>query len=307
MSAETILIIDDSNEIRALLETVLPYEGYRTLSAATARAGLDLVGQENPDLILMDLELPDGNGLKVLEKLDQAQIDVPTIMMTGYGSEGTAARALRLGAVGYLIKPFTTEEVLNSVAKALRLRRLQVEKDRLGTLVDHYTRHLRALGVLGKAMVNGLAPERFLERIVEAAAFVTRAERCLLYLAQETPDRYCVTTARGRGGDDNRCFAPGAGDPRLQTVVTQGETVRLQAAPDQTIFLQSGDSVVAVLQVPLVVNKQVVGLLSVDRQQARAPFGQHDEEMLAILANYAVLALEKNRQLEPAATIPPRG
>lgn len=305
MSAETILIIDDSNEIRALLETILPYEGYRTLSAATSRAGLDLVGHENPDLILMDLELPDGNGLKVLEKLARAQIEIPTIMMTGYGSEGTAARALRLGAVGYLIKPFTTEEVLTSVDKALRLRRLQIEKDRLGALVDQYARHMRTLSILGKAMVNGLPPARFLERIVEAGIFMTRAERCQLYLVKEQSGHYCVVAARGQGSNNRSSFAPGTGDPRLQAVVEQGGIVRLQAAPEQAISLQTGDGVLAVLQVPLVVNERVIGLLSVDRQKVKAPFGRHDEEMLAILAHYAVLALEKNHQLEPTATASP--
>jgi GAF domain-containing protein len=93
----------------------------------------------------------------------------------------------------------------------------------------------------------------------------------------------------------------------LQTVVEQGEIVRLRAAPDQTISLQTGDGVLAVLQVPLVLQNRVVGLLSVDRQRTRTSFGQHDEEILAILADYAVLVLEKNRQFGSATNLSPRG
>lgn len=307
MSAETILIIDDSNEIRALLETILPYEGFRTLSAATARAGLDLVTQQNPDLILMDLELPDFNGLKILEQMSQQQIQIPVIMMTGYGSEGTAARALRLGAVGYLIKPFTTEEVLTSVERALRLRRLQLEKERLGAAADHYVHSLRTLGVLSKTLVNGPSPEQFWESLVKAGLSVTQAERCRLYLVQKGSGRYHLAAEYGQEGGNGGSFAPADGDPPLRAVVEQGEVVRLQAAPDQAISLQTGDTVLALLQVPLVVQNQVVGVLSVDRQQVRAPFDQQDAEMLAILANYAVLVLEKNRQFETASTISPRG
>jgi CheY-like chemotaxis protein len=307
MSAETILIIDDSNEIRALLETILPYEGFQTLSAATARAGLDLLTQQDPDLVLMDLELPDFNGLKILEQMIQQQIEIPVIMMTGYGSEGTAARALRLGAVGYLIKPFTTEEVLTSVEKALRLRRLQLEKERLAAAADHYAHSLRTLGVLSKALVNGPWPEQFWESLVKAGLFVTKAERCRLYLAQEPSGRYHLAADCGQGRGNGNSFAPADGDPPLRAVVEQGQVVRLQAAPDQAISLQTGDGVLAVLQVPLVVKDRVFGVLSVDRQQVRAPFDEQDAEMLAILADYAVLALEKNRRIETPSTISPRG
>jgi DNA-binding response OmpR family regulator len=86
MPGAKILIIDDSTELRSLLESILPYSGYQTISATTGQDGLDLAEKIKPDLILLDLELPDTTGLKVLEALERQARSIPTIMMTGYGS-----------------------------------------------------------------------------------------------------------------------------------------------------------------------------------------------------------------------------
>jgi CheY-like chemotaxis protein len=309
----TILIIDDSSELRSLLESVLPLSGYRTLSASTGEEGLNLASVSAPDLILVDLELPDTTGLKVLEELGQRKLTIPTIMITGYGSEGVAARALGLGAEGYLIKPFTTDEVLSSVERALTVRHLRREKAQLAALLDSYTHHLRTISAIGRAVVSGLDSEQFFQRIVEAGLFVTRAERCFLVLQDAVADRRSplaqIVAVHGspRLPDTGPPDALGAfpareGDRRLWTVLGQGACVRLHAAPDGSIKLQTGEAARAVLQVPLRMRERIAGLLSVDRQHAHVPFGRHDELMLSILADYTVLALDSYGQPHGAAS-----
>lgn len=295
MQAKTVLIIDDSDELRSLLETILPFGGYETISAGTGCEGLDLAAERNPDVILVDLELPDMNGLKVLEALSGNQRSIPAIMMTGYGSEGVAARALHLGAFGYLIKPFTTEEVLSSVEKALSLGRLLSERENLISLVDSYRRHIKALAAVGHILVSGADRKQCLQRIVEAGLFVTGADRCFLSLREENGCCMGMQAIRGKamGG---RELLSSAGDPRLEEVVQKGVSARLAAEPGLAIFLQTGDTAQAVLQVPLKTPAGIVGFLSADRQKAGAPFDQHDEEMLSMLADYAVLALKKGVQ-----------
>lgn len=300
MSEETVLIIDDSDELRALLESILPYGGYRTVSAATGQEGLELVLEIEPDALLVDLELPDTTGLKILEELNKRELEIPTIMMTGYGSEGVAARALRLGAVGYLIKPFTTEEVLGGVEKALAVRRLHREKVHLATMVDAYTRHFKTISAIGQVMTTGLDLDQILQRIVEAGLFMTRAERCLLSALDRDSTHLQILAVGGKASDANRQFPARAGDERLQTAFDKGIAVRLCALSNSTIALQSGSTAKVVLQVPLKAQGNVVGLLSVDRQGKGTPFGKHDEEMLIILAHYAVMALEQHQKLEPA-------
>jgi two-component system NtrC family sensor kinase len=300
MAQATALIIDDSTELRSLLESILPYSGYRTISASTGKEGLNLALKVNPDVILVDLELPDMTGLQVLTELKQHRRSIPTIMITGYGSEGVAARALQLGALGYLVKPFTTEEVLSSLERALTVRRWRREKEQLTNLLDTYALHFRTLSAIGRAMIDGLDLNQFYQRIVEAGLYVTRAERCLLALSDRDLKQLHVVAARGRPCDTEHPFPSSAGDTRLQTILERGNSVRLHTSPDSTILLQTGDAVSAVLQIPLKTRDQIVGLLSVDRQDRGIPFGKHDEQMLAILADYVVIALEKHRQLEMA-------
>lgn len=305
MVAKTVLIIDDSDELRSLLESILPYGGYGTIGAGTGRDGLDLAVEQKPDVILVDLELPDMNGLKVLEALARQKPSIPTIMMTGYGSEGIAARALRLGAFGYLIKPFTTEEVLSTIEKALTLGHLFSEREFLAFLVDSYQHHFKTLAAIAQALASGIERDRCLQRIVEAGFFMTRADRCMLSLVEKNGHHFGIEAVRGRATGSGRLFLPCDTDPRLADVLEKGVSARLAALPGSAISLQTGDSAQAVLQVPLKTPAGVVGFLSADRQKVGVPFGQHDEQMLSILADYAVLALDKEGQAETVAPVPP--
>ena len=113
MSGQQILVIDDSKEIaRHLTQQLLPTLGYRTLQAFDGRSGLQIIRQERPSLVMLDLNLPEMTGLDVLQTLVDEGIDVPVILMTGYGSEKNAIDAFRLGIKDYLVKPFTVDEVV---------------------------------------------------------------------------------------------------------------------------------------------------------------------------------------------------
>src|SRR5690606_11460066 len=112
MSDELILVVDDSREMaRHLAEFLLPALGHRAIVAFDGRRGLELIKEQNPDLIMLDLNLPEMTGLDVLEAMARLSIETPVILMTGYGSEKSAIDAFRLGIKDYLVKPFTVDEV----------------------------------------------------------------------------------------------------------------------------------------------------------------------------------------------------
>jgi len=294
MAQETVLIIDDSKELRSLLEVILPYGGYQARSAASGEEGLDLVQEVEPDLILIDLELPDMTGLRVLEELNQQGFAIPTIMMTGYGSEGSAARALRLGVRDYLIKPFTTEEVLSSIERALSESRLRQEKERQALLLGDYARRFELLSAVGQFVARTPAPEQLLNRLIEVALLATQAEAGLLLKRKGTPGALQVVVAKGDLPQDIPPKVVGPGDERLTSVMAQEAAVRLQAEAEEGIEIQTGDRVRAVCQVPLYAQGQVCGLLAVDRRSKETAFDQLDEETLTILASYATLVLERS-------------
>ena len=215
---------------------------------------------------------------------------------SGYGSEGVAAKALRLGALGYLIKPFTAEEVLATVEKALTMGRLVRERASLSALVDRQTRYLQALSTLSQALVNSTDCDLLLQRIVDAAQYMTRADSSWLSLRQDEGTRFRVVAQRGKTGCTSLEFCETSGSENVSPVLTQGTPVRTRAASGTTIRLQTEDEAKALLQMPLCLPEVTLGLLSVDRRESDVPFSEQDQELLQILASYVLLALERNRQ-----------
>ena len=130
--ARLVLVVDDSQElISFLVNTVLPHCGYGSVVATTGTQALRIINDRHPDVILLDMELPDMNGLDLVEQLRRQGIKAPIIMMTARGSEEMAVRAFQLGARDCLVKPFTADQVAAAIEDALYLSHLGQEKDRL--------------------------------------------------------------------------------------------------------------------------------------------------------------------------------
>jgi DNA-binding NtrC family response regulator len=124
-----ILIIDDEQNILVTLSRALKLEGYQTEVAGGGRIGLEKL-QANPvDLVLLDVMMPDLDGLDVLQEIRKSHGSLPVVMMSGHATVEIAVKAVRLGAVDFLEKPLSSEKVLVTVANALELRRL-VEENR---------------------------------------------------------------------------------------------------------------------------------------------------------------------------------
>lgn len=119
MSQAAILIIDDEPQIRKLLEITLQSHGYVLKAASTAREGLIMAGNHPPELILLDLGLPDENGHAVLQKL-RKWYTAPVIILSVQKGEEDIIKALDNGANDYLSKPFRTGELLARIRSALR-------------------------------------------------------------------------------------------------------------------------------------------------------------------------------------------
>jgi two-component system alkaline phosphatase synthesis response regulator PhoP len=115
-----ILIVDDEPEIVRGLEDNLRFEGYQTLSASNGADGLALALREGPDLVLLDIMMPQLSGWDVLRGLRAKQIDVPVIMLTARGEEVDRVLGLELGADDYVTKPFSLRELLARVRAVLR-------------------------------------------------------------------------------------------------------------------------------------------------------------------------------------------
>jgi DNA-binding NtrC family response regulator len=122
-----ILVVDDERLVRWSLRRALEEARYQVDEAATAREALDAVAREQPDLVLLDFQLPDRTGLDVLRHLRASTPRVPVVMVTAHASVGGAVEAMKEGAYDYLSKPFELDDVLLTVARALEAGRLREE------------------------------------------------------------------------------------------------------------------------------------------------------------------------------------
>lgn len=119
MNTDTILIIDDETQIRRLLEITLSASGYKTIEATTGKEGLLMVASHQPSLVILDLGLPDMDGIDVLKSLRE-WFYKPIIILSVRNSEEDIVHALDKGANDYLSKPFRTGELLARIRASLR-------------------------------------------------------------------------------------------------------------------------------------------------------------------------------------------
>ena len=130
MSKEKILIIEDEKDIVKMLDYNLKKEGFKTLSAHNGEDGLDMARKENPDLILLDLMLPEMDGLDVWKaiKNEAKTSHIPIIILTAKAQEADKIVGLELGADDYMTKPFSPRELIARIKAVLRRMK---EKDKL--------------------------------------------------------------------------------------------------------------------------------------------------------------------------------
>jgi DNA-binding NtrC family response regulator len=126
-----VLVIDDEAEIRESLETLLQLEGYAVTCAATGREGLTLLGERTFDIVLLDLALPDKNGMDVLAEIHMLNPLQPVIMITAYGTVENAVRAMQGGATNFIQKPWDNEKMLADVRAAVARQRAEEENVQL--------------------------------------------------------------------------------------------------------------------------------------------------------------------------------
>lgn len=310
MSGERILIIDDSHEIvKHLSERVLSPHGYVTEHALDGQTGLEKIRAVQPDLVMLDYNLPEMSGLDVLHSMAQESLSVPVVLMTGYGSELSAIEAFRLGAKDYLIKPFTQDEVLEAIDRALVERRLQHDKAdlaeqlrRVKAEASQQVHELKHLTKLAKRITVPLDKDEFLERVLDGALALALAQESALWLpnAQQTELTIFHRQAdSGAVGSESVAvdMLDALGSPVVEVLRT-GQPVRQAVFADEGVCAGPGRYAHAVLFVPVQLRGATMGVLSVTNGPLLRAFSRKDEYLLSSLADYTAIALQNARALQ---------
>jgi two-component system response regulator PilR (NtrC family) len=188
-----VLIIDDEEVLRDVMQAVLRREGFDVALAASAEEGLALVETEDIDLVILDIMLPGMDGHEALRNIKEMNPLIPVIIVTAYSSIDGAILAMKNGAFHYIPKPFKNEEVIITVNKALEQRRLSRENERLkAELQERYS----FANIIGKS-----EPMRKIFELIQLAA---PSRSNILVLGESGTGKELVAKAIHHGSPRNR-------------------------------------------------------------------------------------------------------
>jgi CheY-like chemotaxis protein len=273
VSSERILVVDDGADMRDfVINYILQPNGFSYMEARDGLDALDLILADPPDLILLDLQMPRLDGVGLLNRMKEQGISIPVVLMTFYGSEEIAIEVFRLGVRDYVIKPFTEDELIEALERALteaRLRRQRETLYRIGKLVA-------SLPDIDTLLVQG----------VEAAASLAVTTDVALVLVSDD-GRSLIGRAGVSGGQALLVNRP-VQNPLAWQAIRSMQPVAGQPQPIQG----AGRSIVP-LCVPLVAGGVAFGVLALT-----IPADLSSAEQLTLLdglADYIAIGLERAR------------
>jgi putative two-component system response regulator len=218
-----ILIVEGADDLRAVMSRSLERQGYQCVEVAHADAARERLAAERFTLALLDVKLPGSSGMELARDITRDHHDTPVLMVTGLDHPRLADAAFQLGVYGYVVKPFSVNELLISVANALRRRSVELQNRRYRTqleqTVEARTAELReALGNLERAA------EWTIHRLARAAEF--RDFETSAHI--ERMSRYCWMLATRLGLGDDRV--------RLIALASQMHDIGKIPIPDDILF-----------------------------------------------------------------------
>ncbi|NDJ52523.1 MAG: response regulator [Chloroflexi bacterium] len=300
MAKERILVVDDGRDMREfVIDYVLKPNGFEWAEAQDGLEAYEALRAQLPDLMLLDLQMPRLDGMGLLKRMRDEAILVPVVLMTFYGSEEIATEVFRLGVRDYVIKPFTDDEMLEAIERALQLSRTQQERDmfrdRLIAANDSLEQRIQSLNALcrlGQQLVTAPNIDGILSMTLNEVSAALRPLAASVVL-REAPAHKLVT----RGYIDN------AGSPQL--VYSPLKSSFAQQALDegrQIVGAPARDSqgnMVLQVATPFSVGGQVLGVMLLQARQDM--LAQHHLMVLEAFANYMAMGLEQARHFHNQA------
>jgi two-component system NtrC family sensor kinase len=304
MAGEKILLVDDRREnIVFLANDILRPEGYQVVTAMNGERGLEKALEENPDLIITDMEMPKMTGDAMIRALRGAGRTTPVILTTFHGSERAAVRAFRAGATDYLIKPFTVDEILEAVGRALSfLPEPPAQESSTQELLERRLAGLSTLHDVAKAVTSLLDLEQILSRTLQAAVYLSNAEEGHVMLLESFTDELFLRAIYSQRERRGRSVRIKVGDSLTRQVLDTGKPVILKppASGNAEHKLKTGHLTKSMLAVPIKRVSEIMGVLLVDNIIKRTEFTEDDSHRLSILADYAAIAITNARLYEHA-------
>lgn len=285
-----ILVIDDEQIVQESVRRILEDEGYVVEGALRVEKALDLLARGSYDLVLTDLMMPDRSGMEAVQAVADNHPDTGVVMFTGFATVDSAVESMKLGALDYLPKPFTPEELLEVIDRALE----KLNKSRRDRGIE------KQYAEAELALKSSLDLKQILGLVVSSVVrlFNVKGASVLLYRkkdqALEVASSYGLSEEYTRKGiiDSSRSIA---------SVFESGEPVQIDE-PDFGTSLHYPDEarkegIASIISVPLKLEGNILGFLRVYRT-ATLPLGNDEMDLLVKFARQAARALENAMSYE---------
>jgi len=275
---EHILVVDDEPGVLATCVRTLKRAGYAAEGVGDSDTALDQLTQEVFDLLLADIRMPGRDGLDLLALAKELDPHLSVVMITGYGTMEDALRAIRLGAQGFLLKPFEPGELVEAVQDSLRRRALLCDSLRLQTLLP--------LLEINEALCASDGALSLAQRVLEVALPEIGASRLWLALRDFSNDE--LSTVASVGNLSGESTLPASAPDR---VLRSGRPLWIEA--DGRLHSDSTQARRAVaLSRPLLMKDQVVGVLNAEKSSEHPPFSQMGLELISLISGQLAITIE---------------
>ena len=287
MKKEKILIIDDEDFILQLSSDILIKSQYNVETASDGRQGIDLIDRNEFDLILTDIKMPNITGLDVIRHVRVNNKEIPIIVITGHGTLDIAIDSLRLGAQGFILKPFTPTELRNAVTEALEKTRLLSENIKM--------RALMPLFEVSKEIISEVDPKRLFKLIVDITVKEIRADKVCLALLDDETGMLHIKEHYGVSHDFVRYFEDICSKELLEIIFKDIKPFIIipeaKVSPEIEKALEIENIAFGII-VPLFIRGKINGLFSVFRKSREHPFTACDIELFTVLSGQVATAIE---------------
>jgi putative nucleotidyltransferase with HDIG domain len=287
MSGEKILVVDDEEMIRDLCFHILTAEGYQVTTAPNGVAAFEELSRNDVDMLVTDIKMPGMDGLELFERVKQLNRDIVTIFITGHGTLDTAIESLMRGVDGFVLKPFTQEELLGAVERAITRSRLQKENIRLKALIPLFE--------ISKLLVTEIDPANLFKIITEVLVQEFSVDRVSLMLVDEASGDLLIRASHGLPPDmamkSRRKIGEGVAGLVLKNKKPLIITAGRHPDPDVMAVINVENMPVSSMSAPLVGKNKVFGVLNVSKFSG-APFSASDLQVVLILSSQVVTAME---------------
>lgn len=287
MNKEHILIIDDEDYILRLAKDILVKNQYSVKTALNGNEGLKLFQKEKFDLILTDIKMPKMDGLDVIRSVREKDKEIPIIIITGHGTLDIAINSLRLGAQGFILKPFTPAELRASVADALEKTRLLAENIRMKALMPLFE--------VSKVIIGEVEPVRLLRIIVDFAVRESKASKVYLALIDEYSERLILREHYNLSDDFIREFDEKYSRKIGKLIIEQKRPFIITPEtdiPSEFVALRKKEDLAYGICVPLAVRGNIIGLFCVGRTSDEPAFTPSEIELISVFSDQAAAAIE---------------